>query len=343
MDIQKVDICCGLNWGDEAKGKIIAQLAKSGTYQFVCRWAGGHNAGHTVYVDGKKFKTHLIPCGIFYGIPSIIGPDCVVNKDAFEKEINYLRENGFDINLIKISPKTHIVSETHIEEDIKQYSSTQGSTSQGIAPCYRDKYARRGLQVKNDPFFKNYQWNEKLYGNILCEGAQGVWLDINHGEYPYVTSSTTLPYGSCSLGFPTHYIDTIYGATKIYDTRSGIDPLFPESLLDDPELKAVAECGNEYGTTTGRRRKVNWLNVDKLIQAIQISGSTHIIISKADILEKVEIFKFIHENKIQSFPSLHSFKEQLESLIKHHCKIVKAILFSDNVETVDGLMEPTNS
>jgi len=337
MDVQNVDVCCGLNWGDEAKGKIIAQLAKTGKYQFVCRWAGGHNAGHTVYVNGQKYKTHLIPCGIFYGVPSIIGPDCVVNKDAFQNEIDYLRENGFDTDLIKVSPKTHIVSNAHIEEDINHYSSTQGSTSQGIAPCYRDKYARCGIQVRHDPFFKRYLWDEKLYGNILCEGAQGIWLDINHGNYPYVTSSTTLPYGSCSLGFPTQCIKHIYGATKVYDTRSGIDPLFPESLFEDPELMAIAEYGQEYGTTTGRRRKVNWLNVDKLIQSIQISGCTHIVISKTDILEKVGNFKFIYEQKIEQFPSLNSFKQQLEFFIKHHCKTVKKIVFSYHVETIEDL------
>ena len=191
--------------------------------------------------------------------------------------------------------------------------------------------------MKHDPFFKRYLWNEKLHGKVLCEGAQGIWLDINHGDYPYVTSSTTLPYGSCSLGFPTQCIETIYGATKVYDTRSGIDPSFPESLLDDPELMAIAEYGQEYGTTTGRRRKVNWLNVDKLIRAIQISGCTDIIISKTDILEKAHNFKFIYESRIQSFPSLQSFKQQLQFLIKHYCKTVKNILFSDNVETIEGL------
>ena len=234
--INYVDICCGLNWGDEAKGKIVSYLSKVGNYDFVCRWSGGNNAGHTIYKDGIKYKTHLIPSGIFYDIPSIIGPDCVVNKKSFFQEVNYLKENGFNTNLIFISPNAHVVTEEHISEDKKKLLNIQGTTGKGIAPCYKDKYARKGILVKNIPEFNNYLWDEKLYGNILCEGAQGFWLDINHGNYPYVTSSNTLPYGACSLGFPPQLIRKIYGASKIYDTRSGIDPFFPETLLKDNEL-----------------------------------------------------------------------------------------------------------
>ena len=119
--INYVDICCGLNWGDEAKGKIVSYLAKSGNYNFVCRWAGGNNAGHTIYKDGIKYKTHLIPSGIFYNIPSVVGPDCVVNKKSFFQEVNYLKENGFNTNLIFISPNAHVVTEEHISEDKKNY------------------------------------------------------------------------------------------------------------------------------------------------------------------------------------------------------------------------------
>ena len=130
--------------GDEAKGKIVSYLSKNGGYEFVCRWAGGNNAGHTIYINGTKFKTHLIPSGIFYGIKSIIGPDCVVNIDAFFEELIYLEENGFNTDLIKISPKAHIVKEEHIKEDKSKYSGKLGTTFRGIAPCYGDKYARMG-------------------------------------------------------------------------------------------------------------------------------------------------------------------------------------------------------
>lgn len=336
-----VDVCCGLAWGDEAKGKIVGQLAKSGKYDFICRFGGGSNAGHTIYVDGKKYKTHLIPSGIFHGITSVIGPGCVVNKGDFQHEIDYLSEHGFDTSLIKISPKAHVVRESHITEDKSTHAKTQGSTSKGIAQCYRDKYNRIGTRVDHEDnieFFRKYLWDEKLYGNILCEGAQGVWLDIDHGNYPYVTSSCTLPYSACSLGFPPQYINKIYGAAKIYDTRAGIDPEFPEKLLEDNELLKLVEEGKEFGTTTGRKRKTNWLNLNKLIKATNISGTTDIIISKVDILENLKKFKIIYNDKIETFDDIKSMKEFIEQEIYNKCNLVKNILFSNNTEFVDGLL-----
>ena len=334
--IKHVDICFGLNWGDEAKGKIVSYLARKYKYNYVCRWNGSNNAGHTIYKNGNKYKTHLIPSGIFYDIPSIIGPECVVNKNGFQEEIDYLDSNGFNTDLIKISPKTHIISDDHIIDDIKNYGS-QGTTSKGIAPCYRDKYGRTGIQVKDDPFFKKFLWDEKLSGNILCEGAQGFWLDINFGNYPYVTSSVTLPYSACSLGFSPKYIRNIYGASKIYDTRSGTDPDFPEELLENDELKNICYTGQEYGTTTGRLRKVNWLNLDKLIDAINLSGTTHLVISKIDILQKINIFKLIFNNEIKTFNSYNDMASFIEKTINTKCLEKINIVFSGNVETVEGL------
>ncbi|MBI96045.1 hypothetical protein CL656_02765 [bacterium] len=332
--INYVDICCGLNWGDEAKGKIIAELAKTNEYNFVCRWAGGSNAGHTVYINGKKYKTHLIPCGIFYNISSIIGPDCVININSFNREIEYLKENGFNTDLIKISENAHLITDEHIEEDKLKYKS-QGTTAQGIAPCYRDKYGRVGKQIKDIEYFKKYIWDNKLSGNVLCEGAQGFWLDINQGNYPYVTSSTTLPYGACSLGFSPKLIRKIYGASKIYDTRSGIDPDFPEELLNDEELLLIIKEGKEYGTTTNRMRKVNWLNIDKLIKSINISGTTDVVISKIDVLDKLKKFKVIYEKKIKSFDSLEDMKDFINNILNKSCSNVEKVIYSNNVEFVD--------
>ena len=347
MEINQVDICCGLAWGDEAKGKIVGQLAKLGKYDFVCRFSGGSNAGHTIYVNGKKYKTHLIPSGVFYGVKSIIGPGCVVNKGDFQREIDYLAENGFDTSLVKISPKTHVVQEEHITEDKLTHAKTQGSTSKGIAQCYRDKFGRIGKRVDhkdNIEFFKKYLWDEKLYGNILCEGAQGVWLDIDYGNYPFVTSSCTLPYAACSLGFPPQLIKKIYGAINIYDTRAGIDPDFPEELLENTELLQLVEKGQEFGTTTGRKRKTNWLNIDKLIKAINITGTTNIIMSKVDILEEVGIFKLIkfneqeNSNTILEFINIEEMKEFITSQIKKYCPLFDNIIYSGNTEVVDGLI-----
>ena len=332
MTINYVDICCGLNWGDEAKGKVVSNLCKQYNYDFVCRWGGGNNAGHTIYIDNVKYKTHLIPSGVFYNIPSIIGPDCVLNINSFKEELKYLEENGFSTSLIKISPKTHIITNEHIRDDINNYKS-QGTTSKGIAPCYRDKYGRTGIQARSINELKDYIWDEKLHGNVLCEGAQGFWLDINYGNYPYVTSSNTLPYGACSLGFPPQLIRNIYGATKIYDTRSGIDPLFSEDLLEDNELLKIAIEGKEYGTTTGRLRKVNWLNLNKLIIAINKSGSTHIIISKIDIFIKLNLYKIIYTNLLE-FNSITQLKDFINSKIHENCKLVKEIIYSDNHESI---------
>ena len=320
--INRVDIVYGLAWGDEGKGKISSALAKQ--YDYVCRWNGGPNAGHTVYLKGKKYKTHLIPSGIFSGKPSIIGPGCVINIEKFFEEIRALRAAGFDTSLVKISPNAHIITEEHIEYD-KRHLAHLGTTSQGIAPCYSDKMLRRGRRAI-EMMESQWIWDGKLNGNVLCEGAQSVWLDVDHGDYPYVTSSTTMPYAACSLGFSPRKIGTLYGVAKIYDTKSGVDPLFPETLWDDPVLDRIIQEGGEFGTTTGRKRLVNWLNLDKLIQSIRISGCGVLVINKCDVLETVGVFKLIHNNKVMEFQSMEEMKNYIYHII---------IMFSDDVEVND--------
>lgn len=332
-----VDICSGLSYGDEAKGKIVSHLLNTDkSYDCVCRWNGGHNAGHTIYKDGKKYKTHLIPTGVFYGIPSIIGPNCVLNVEKFFTEIKYLEDNGFDTKVVKVHPNCHIITEEHIKEDMAKYKDSQGSTSTGVAPCYRDKHARIGIRAYNvpelTPFLMDLKNNE-IRGNVLCEGAQGFWLDVNHGNYPYVTSSHTLPYDACSLGFSPKKIRNIVGACKIYDTRSGIDPDFPETLFDDPELLKLADTGKEYGTTTGRRRKVNWLNMDKLVDAINMSGSNQIIMSKVDVMEELGIFKLYFNDKLRQFENCEEMKKFIELTIQEMCQI-DSFTFSGSLEGV---------
>ena len=167
--------------------------------------------------------------------------------------------------------------------------------------------------------------------------AQGFWLDINQGNYPYVTSSTTLPYGACSLGFSPKLIRHIYGASKIYDTRSGTDPHFPESLLDNSELISVIQQGNEFGTTTGRMRKVNWININKLVKAINTTGSTIVIISKIDVLEELNNYKLIENDNILSFNSIQEMKDHINDQLHSLCSGIYKILYSNNVEFVDNL------
>ena len=325
----KADVVCGLAWGDEAKGKITAWLADNGDYDYVCRWAGGSNAGHTVYIENKKFKTHIIPSGVFFGVPSIIGPGCVVHKEKFSRELDYLYENGFDANLVKISPRAHVVTDEHIDIDNAKLAGPLGTTGSGIAPCYSDKAARTGVQAK-DVFSSKFLWDEKLSGNVLCEGAQGIWLDLDRGNYPYVTSSTTLPYGACSLGFPPQSIRNVFGAAKIYDTRSGVDPLFPEKLLENPILLKIADVGEEYGVTTGRRRKVNWLDLSKLVEAIELTGTTHLVISKCDVLKTVGVYRIIENGRIQEYKSLSQMMSHIKSTIFNSCPLVLDIRFSSD-------------
>ena len=333
MNIQFVDICVGLSWGDEGKGKIVSQL--SNQYDFVCRWAGGNNAGHTIYVNGNKYATHLIPSGVFHGIPSIIGPGCVIHKESFFDEINYLQKNGFDTKLVKISPKAHIITQEHIEEDKQKYNKVLGTTAKGIGTCYSDKYARKGIRIQDrKEEFKEYIWDEKLFGKVLCEGAQGFWLDIDYGNYPYVTSSSCLPHSACTLGFAPQKIRNIFGAVKMYDTRVGKDPDFSDDLLCNQELMTLAHEGNEYGTTTNRARIVNYLNLDKLISAIEVSGTTELIISKVDIVEKTNIFRYYYQDILHTVDTLQQMKTNIEDILYSNTSLLKNIIFSSNPEKI---------
>lgn len=343
--IEEVDICCGLAWGDEAKGKIVTELLKKKHYDWVCRWSGGSNAGHTIYMEGKKFTTHIVPAGVFFGIPCYIGPDCYFNLDDFDTEMRYLASHQIDTSLVFISPWVHIIQDSHKIEDAAKYQKTQGSTGKGIAPCAKSKYGREGIRLKdfNHPKKFKYQshiWNTNtthpLSGVVLCEGAQGFWLDINYGNYPFVTSSTTLPYSVCSLGFPPQKIRHIYGAAKIYDTRVGKDPDF-DNLENNPILEKIAIEGQEFGSTTGRLRKVNWLNLDKLVLAINISGTTHIIISKVDILEKVKVYNLIWQGKIHNFMNLKNLQNKINDVLTSKCELLESIIYSNNPQTIPEL------
>ena len=337
--IRKADVVVGLAWGDEAKGKITSELASrknsDGTpyYSMVARWAGGNNAGHTVYVDGNKYKTHLIPSGVFHGIESVIGPACVLHPEAFYGELSYLEESGFDTSLVKVSPKCHIVKDEYLQFDKDNLAEKLGTTSKGIAPSYAAKAARTGLLAK-DVLDSKFIWNEELKGKLLCEGAQGVWLDMDSGNYPYVTSSTTLPYGACSIGFPSQKIDKIWGAAKLYDTRSGEDPMFPNSLLEDIELSEIGRLGQEYGVTTGRRRKVNWLNLDYLCRAVKVTGTTTLVVSKCDILSELGSYRLYHNKGLISFVSIDEMKNYIHGAVKDCSTLIESIIFSSSPENI---------
>jgi len=160
--------------------------------------------------------------------------------------------------------------------------------------------------------------------------------NYNYGNYPFITSSECLPYGACSLGFPPQKIKNVFACAKIYDTRSGTDPLFPESLLEDPILLSIADAGKEYGTTTGRRRKVNWLNLDKLCEAIKVGGATHLVINKCDIIKQIGIYKAFHEGKIIEFKTFDELQDFIDFVCYNSSDLLEYIYYSSNPETIEG-------
>ena len=288
------DVVVGLQSGDEAKGKVTHHLCKSKEYTHVLRFNGGANAGHTIYHEGRKFVTHHIPAGVFYGIKSVIGSGCVVNKEQFFKEIGELEDGGVNTKgLIFIAENTHVITDAHLEEDGKD--TKIGTTKRGNGPAYRDKYSRDGLLAKDDPDLKEYTLNlyEEFHENekvkILCEGAQGFELDIDWGDYPYVTSSHCTTAGALLNAIPPSWVRNVWGVGKIYETYVGAKKFEPEQ----PVFSQMRDLGEEYGATTGRPRQCNWLDVTRLIRAIKVNGVTHVVLNKMDILRQLDTWKIL--------------------------------------------------
>ena len=326
----------GLQWGDEGKGKIVDALSeKAGA---VCRFQGGHNAGHTLKVDGVQKVLHLVPSGILHpNVHCVLGNGIVLSLSALAKEIKELQES--DINFkdrFYVSEDCSLILPTHIAIDkVRDQSEGIGTTGRGIGPAYEDKIARRALRfgdLKNLEELKvkltklvNYHnqilehlYNakpvefenvlEELTGNIdlynqyhcktqdllkvwvkegkkiLFEGAQGSMLDIDHGTYPYVTSSSTTAGGlSSGLGVGPRYLDTILGITKAYTTRVGEGPFATE--LFDSNAEQLAKVGHEFGATTGRPRRCGWLDLKALETIVFINSVTNLCLTKLDVLD----------------------------------------------------------
>ena len=283
------DIIVGLSFGDEGKGKVTHHLLKNGDYTHCIRFNGGCNAGHTIYHEGVKFITHHIPAGVFFGVRSIIGNGCVVNIDQFNREIQMLHEGGINTDgLIFIANNAHIITDAHLEEDGKD--TTIGTTKRGNGPAYRDKYDRQGTLASEalvgtpyliDMYRELHETDEEVI--ILCEGAQGFGLDIDWGDYPYVTSSHCTTAGALLNGIPPQAVRKVYGITKAYDTYVGAKNFHGEGRVFD----LLQSLGKEFGATTGRPRQCNWLNVRDLKKAVDINGVTDVIINKVDILREV--------------------------------------------------------
>jgi len=296
------DIVVGLQHGDEAKGKVTHHLCSEGNYTHVMRFNGGGNAGHTIYHEGQKFITHYIPAGVFYGIKSIVGSGCVLNVQHFFDELEQLRSAGIDTSLVKIASNCHLITNDHLSEDNKDQKI--GTTKRGNGPAYRNKYNRTGLLAKDALELKPFLIDlyEEFFHNedevrILCEGAQGFELDIDWGDYPYVTSSHCISASALLNSIPVHAVRNVWGVGKVYDTYVGKKSFEP----NDPIFSQIRDIGEEYGATTGRPRQCNWLDVDRLIKSININGITHLVLNKVDVLEKLGHFAIYDEQEVHRF------------------------------------------
>jgi len=320
METSIVDVVIGMQYGDEGKGKIANQMAASGEYDYVFRFNGGGNAGHTIYLNGEKIVTHLVPCGILHGIPSVIGNGCVINTQKLFEEIEYLENLGFDTSLLKIAQNAHIITKEHIEEDSKD--TTIGTTRTGNGPCYKDKVGRTGLRAKDVPELAPYLVD--MYSLIhsspkkfLAEGAQGYWLDIDFGDYPYVTSSNTGVGAVLNNGFNYQQIWNVVGVIKCYSTYVGAKEY---QQIHDDRFEQLREIGQEYGATTGRPRQINWLNLDEVITACQMNGVTKLIINKMDVLRQVDCaWNYYKDNILTSCANEDTF-------VNNICKEIENVL-----------------
>ena len=331
------DIVVGLSFGDEGKGKVTHHLLKNGDYTHCIRFNGGCNAGHTIYHEGVKFVTHHIPAGVFFGVRSIIGNGCVVNIDQFNREIQMLHEGGVNTDgLIFIANNAHIITDAHLEEDGKD--TTIGTTKRGNGPAYRDKYDRQGTLASEalvgtpyliDMYRELHETDEDVV--ILCEGAQGFGLDIDWGDYPYVTSSHCTTAGALLNGIPPQAVRRVYGITKAYDTYVGAKNFHGEGRVFD----LLQSLGKEFGATTGRPRQCNWLNVRDLKKAVDINGVTDVIINKVDILREVGEWNLRSSNNNAIMLKLGSevaWKQYIRRLLNDNTKI--NVVFSESPERI---------
>ena len=338
----KSAVVLGAQWGDEGKGKIVDVLSER--FTAVARYAGGHNAGHTVIIGGQRFVLQLIPCGVLRpGCKGIIGNGVVLDPIAFLKEVGKLRALGVDVDRqLFVSNRAQVILPYHRMIELAAESAPGrkkiGTTSRGIGPAYEDKMARSGLRVvdllrpellrahieaacaeKNaiaqarfgtDPLDPQKMYEEYVAaaeqiapfvadtgrmlnailaegGSVMFEGAQGTMLDIDHGTYPFVTSSSATAGGAATgTGVGPTAIGTVISVTKAYVTRVGEGP-FPTEIHDEVG-EELRKRGNEYGAVTGRPRRCGWLDIPLLRYSNQVNGAEWLVVTKLDVLDTLE-------------------------------------------------------
>jgi len=344
--IEYADVIVDVRAGDCGKGKVSVALTKSNKYTHCLRFSGSNNAGHTIYHNNKKIIGHAIPMGIVNGVKSIIGCGCVLNVEQFFKEIKELELNGIKTEgLVFVSKNTHIITQQHIDEDSKD--TKIGTTKKGNGQAYRDKYDRKGLRAQDVPELKPYLIDlyEEFHTSdtkvrILCEGAQGFELDIDWGDYPYVTSSHCNAGSATLNAIPPKKIRNVYAVAKLYDTYVGNKKFQP----NEPIFDQIAIAGNEFGSTTGRKRQCNWLNLDSMIRAINHNGATHLIVNKCDILKQIGQYALFYRNKLVEFKDINSMTKMISSIVETDCEYLSnnhthkpTIFFSFSPEIVENL------
>lgn len=365
-------VVVGTQWGDEGKGKITDYLAE--TAEVVARYQGGNNAGHTILIDNKKYKLHLVPSGVFYQDKTcVIGNGMVINPAALIEEINYIHENGFTTNNLKISDRAHVIMPYHLLldglEEERKGADKIGTTRKGIGPAYMDKAARSGIRIADlldaDEFERKLrhlvteknQLIGQVYGaqgldvesilkeylgyaeiirpyvtdtsvvlndaidqgrRVLFEGAQGVMLDIDQGTYPFVTSSNPTAGGVCiGSGVGPTKIHHVIGVAKAYTTRVGDGPFPTEQNNEIGDW--IRERGKEYGTTTGRPRRVGWFDSVVVRHARRVSGITGLSLNALDVLSGLESVKIctgykFHDETIEYYPASLIMLSQCEAI-----------------------------
>ncbi|MCD9024826.1 adenylosuccinate synthase [Cohnella silvisoli] len=365
-------VVVGTQWGDEGKGKITDFLAEKA--DVVARYQGGNNAGHTILIQNKKYKLTMIPSGIFNENKlCVIGNGMVINPGALVEEIQYIRDNGFSTDNLKISDRAHVIMPYHLvldglEEDRKADNKI-GTTRKGIGPCYMDKAARNGIRIadlmvaeafeekarsiiadKNqviiqmyggepldaDSIIKEYLELAELLRphvtdtsvvlndaidegkKVLFEGAQGVMLDIDQGTYPYVTSSNPSAGGVCiGSGVGPSKIKEVIGVAKAYTTRVGDGP-FPTELHNELG-QWIRDKGHEYGTVTGRPRRVGWFDTVVVRHARRVSGITGLSLNSLDVLTGLETVKIctaykFRDTLMEHYPANLKLLEECEAV-----------------------------
>jgi adenylosuccinate synthase len=302
-----MQIVVGAQWGDEGKGKIVDFLSESA--DFIVRYQGGNNAGHTVIVGQETFKLHLVPSGICRGKQSVLGNGVVINPVALAQEIKELEARGIEVRgKLWLSSRSHLILAEHIQRDLNQEEARTlkvGTTGKGIGPAYTDKTQRKGVRLGEWTYSETLsseehealQFLDPLIADtthmlhmalesgkkILLEGAQGTFLDLDHGTYPFVTSSNCSSGGACTgTGLPPTAIKAVNGILKAYTTRVGNGP-FPTELRDDTG-EFLQKQGHEFGTTTGRKRRCGWLDLVMANYARRINGIDRWSITKLDVL-----------------------------------------------------------